>query len=182
MKHLILVVLSLVTSFSVGAEPQFPKNWCMNDKCSPQQKEIWQQFEVSTQPPDWSNVPFVMSGSCYHTGSIYDNAFEHHGGFLIDVLDDDGMTFNGRFSFFAKQNPYVGMPVEEARKQWKKEGDKRRVETYPTYGYFDATPQYENKIWYWMRKGTEPGQILMATFFSGGDFRFALCDLRINEE
>lgn len=163
------------------AAPAFPKNWCWNNSCSPAQERIWQEFEASRSAPDPSVWPAVMSGSCYHSGGGYKNSDEHHGGFLVDV-EADGLSFQGRFSFFAKENPYRGTTVEVAREQWKRHGDTRRVETQSDYLFFDAAPRSEQKIWYWLRQGREPGQIFMATFYSGSSWRIALCELRSGYE
>lgn len=169
--------------FAQTGEQTFPKNWCSDDSdyCSPGMKKIWNDLNASDMGPDWSLGAQVYSGVCYHDSSGYNNSHPHYGGFLIDQViegEKEEYTLDGRFHFFAPENPYIDVTVEEARKNWKKEKD-LRIEILPTYAYYNSFPGAEFPPRYWLRRGEKPGQLLMAVYF--GQFHIALCDLQVNE-
>jgi len=150
----------------------FPENWCNTGRCSEPQKKIWNEFNDGGSP-SWEMMPQVVSGSCYHSARYYSNETEHFSGFIIDK-EANGLSFNGKHSFFTRENPYRSLNLITARESFKTSSP-NRIEVFHTYGFYNANPGEERPVSYWFKEGSDK-KIKMAVIYGSLD-HFILCDL-----
>ena len=157
---------------------ELPENWCSSENCHPSQEKMWDSFQTGFAP-DWSQLPAVYSGSCFHVDPYMDSEIEQHAGFLIDTKDN-GIAFTGVFSYFAKSNPFADMDVKAARQRWSKTGDQRRIEQHTNYSFYNANPGVQNPNLYWIRQNAAGDLLLAVQFINPRWVHTALCHLLKN--
>lgn len=109
-------VIALIVISPLAHAVNFPpvEALCSGPKCTEQMRAIVQDYQNSNEFFAPEEIPQAVSGSCYHIHPNLDEKTEHFALFLIDQ-SADGPTFNGKFLFFYKENPYKGISVEKAR-------------------------------------------------------------------
>lgn len=162
-----------------GREVRFPRNLCYNGDCGVEMQRIFNAFNEAGAV-DTQRLPQVLSGNVYWLSSSYDANHAHHGGVILDRDATGAMTFNGRWSFFARQNPYASTTVDEAR-NWSAthypvvdRGDHLYVNSNPSADGRNSLP-----IEYWLRQNAQTGDVYVIGFW--GDGRFSVGELKANE-
>ncbi|MBI3549892.1 MAG: hypothetical protein HY078_12720 [Elusimicrobia bacterium] len=157
---LFAALLSLST-FSYAQE--LPGNLCTGDWCSEQQKAIWAEFQAAG-PLKAEALPSAYSGVCFHSKPYYDPTQEQH---AIAVFDkwEDAVVYGGSFSFMATSNPYAGLSVADAKKQYLKYEAKYKLQLLATHAEADMNPGRE-PIWrYWMKQSASGDAVLLVGFW-----------------
>lgn len=161
-----------------GREVRFPRNLCYNPAdCSPEMSRIFNAFNEAGAV-DTQNLPQVMSGNTFWMNRMYDPAHAHHGGVILDRDSTGAMTFNGRWSFFARENPYTNATPEQAR-EWSQR--RHAVVDRGDHLYINATPPgAEMPVEYWIRENKETRDLYVIGFWGGG--QFSVSEMRRNGE
>lgn len=120
--------------------------------CSVPMRGILEEFQQAGTI-DTQNLPVVFSGDCYHLSRQYNPNHAHHGFTLLETKD--GQFFmGGLFSFFAKENPYSTLTIEEAReKSPRRFDDAHRLTVTPELAYADMNREHPETPWkYWLKQ------------------------------
>jgi hypothetical protein len=98
-------------------------------------------------------LPAVFSGDCYHLTREYDPNHAHHGFTLLEEKDG-GFYMGGLFSFFAKENPYANLTVEEAREMSPRRfDDAHHLSVTNELAYADMNREHPETPWkYWLKQ------------------------------
>lgn len=153
--------MALSTLPALAREIPAPFNICSGFNCPEAMKEINTEF-LAAGGIETKQVPFVVSGECYHRSSYYNPSTKHYGVTLIDSKDGEFFS-GGSFGFFYKENPYADWTVEIAREKSKElYQPNHKVFIEPTFGFADMNPggKPENTVHYWYRQNSEHFYIL----------------------
>jgi hypothetical protein len=92
-----------------------PEGLCSPTSCTSAMQEIYDGFMRAEHEPLTQQRGF--SGSCYTTQRNLDPEHEQHGAMIITPGDQS--FFSAAFTYFAKDNPYKGMNLQELVKALK---------------------------------------------------------------
>lgn len=147
MKTLLLALLT----FSAHAAPIPPAPNC-GGFCSEPMRQVVEEFQAA-RTIDTENLPAVFSGECFHLNRQYNPNHPHHGFTLLDTKDGR-FYMGGIFSFFAKENPYRELSVEEAREKTPRRfDDNHRLVLTEEFAYADMNPDDPTTPWkYWLKQ------------------------------
>ncbi len=159
-----------------GREVRFPRNLCQTPgRCSPEMARIFDAFNAAGAV-DTQNLPQVMSGNTFWMNRMYNPEHAHHGGVILDRDANGQMTFNGRWSFFARTNPYSNATPEQAR-EWSQR--RHAAVDRGDHLYVNATaPGASMPVEYWLRENKQTGDIYVIGFW--GDGQFSVSEMRRN--
>ncbi|CBW26563.1 hypothetical protein BMS_1733 [Halobacteriovorax marinus SJ] len=169
-------IILFITILSAKAEIPDHGNFCYADSCSNPQMVMWDFYKELDQ----FNIveSQVFSGDCFHSSPIYSNEVNHHGVILIDRNGKD-THMGGKFSFFAKKNPYKNWDIERARADFTDIYSKeKRLTVTSKFAYIDLNPGELPIMRYWF-KSTGDADTLMLIGTWGASHSF-ICELRAN--
>lgn len=147
-----------------------PTNVCYGNRCGPRPAAIWARFENGLGlSPD--AVGKLHAGRCFAFGRHLDPEHPHWGGFFIDRTDD-GVSFDGRFSFFEHLPDYLSWSARDARRRWT---GRHPVQLRDRYAYADLTESLIS-VRYWFRRASASTDLLLVSYF--GFETTILCDLK----
>lgn len=146
--HTFLLLLAAITAHA-EAIPSAPN---CGSSCSEPMREILEEFgqagAIGTE-----NLPAVFSGECYHLTSDYRPDQAHHGFALLEAKAGQ-FYMGGLFSFFANENPYASLTLEEARKNCPRRFEEsHRLTVTPDLAYADMNRAHPENPWrYWLKQ------------------------------
>ena len=155
----LLLCVILFGSLRIGHAEDLPTNVCHGRFCGPAQQGIWNRFEGGTGL-NLLLVPSVYSGTCYHNSPVYNPDDPQFGGVLIDE-SKGRVVFDGRFSFYETQHPYIHLSVEAARKRFP---EARELTLFDTFAYAEADNSLK-PFRYWLRQDADNDSLLLVGYF-----------------
>lgn len=159
-RSLIALFTSAIVSFAAPARAQdLPTNVCAEDFCSPSQKVIWRRFQEAGKF-DQKRLPAMYSGICYYAGLHVDPDAPQYAGLYLDQTAGQ-VHFDGRFSFFKKQNPYGALTLTTARDRFPQ---KHALALAGSFAYADLSDTFV-PIHYWMRHDPKAQELLLVGYF-----------------
>lgn len=160
MRTLLFLSLLTLSSPAHAANPPPPPNACAGIPCSAPQHAIAEEFNRGVGP-QLPALPLLVSGSCYHYGP-YDPEHAHHAYIFLDGKGEQAFM-SGLFSFFAPENPYANLTVEEARaRAGDFYTDHNRVSLGADTAFIDYNPTDPTNPWlYWMRMNAAGDEMLL---------------------
>ena len=168
----LLLCLSLLGSLRASQAEGLPINVCLDPFCGPAQQGIWNRFQDGTGL-DLLLVPSVYSGTCYHNSPAYDPDVPQFVGVLIDELKGH-VVFDGRFSFYQRQHPYVHLNLKAARERF---AEVRELALFDSFAYAEAVDSLK-PFRYWLRQEVDTSGLLLVGYF--GFSHTMLCALERN--
>jgi hypothetical protein len=151
MLTILSILFSLSFTFADRNEQLEPKNFCYRG-CSQAQHDIWTAFEYAVYLP--VTEPAVFSGECYHLSPSYKNTDAHHAVFFLS--DVSGATHaSGRFSFFAKSNPYEKWEAGSAEVNFPKHQEATRALRPLVRSWFLDHSSVDTVMRYWFRHSAD---------------------------
>lgn len=176
----ISLILSSLFSTSTLWARDLPEDLCAASRCGDRQQAIFDRFMEEGIGVQDLRTEAVYSGVC-HWGGLYRPTDEHHGGiFWYDLAGET--AFRGRFSFYARTNPYESVTPEMARRDWFTNSQHYMPEIYEDFAFFDANPQGDasSRIWYWFRRDQKNAGLLYVVALMGATMT-GVCELEMNE-
>lgn len=175
MKKLSFIFTFLFLSPSAFSR-ELPESFCspLYYDCTEKQLQIVEKFRNVGYSPELPIEAGVYAGSCYALGQGYDPAHEHHG-FIYIRNEGPHFTFNGQFSFFAEQNPYSNITLEEAHREYPVASPyvlEKRVQDW--FVMIDT-----NINWHYFIRETAPQQMTLIGLW--GPSRSILCEFTTKE-
>lgn len=154
---------SAPSASAAGIPPM--KDACAGIPCSASQRAIAADFDAG-HGPQLPALPLLVSGSCYHYGP-YDPEHAHHAYVFLDAKNERAYM-SGLFSFFAPENPYADLTVEQARAR---AGDFYTDHNHVVLGadtaFIDYNPTDPTNPWlYWMRMNAAGDEMLLIAQWS----------------
>lgn len=148
----------MATVLLIGAQPALAQfvanevNLCEMGRCTQDMLAVQGAFSSGTEfNPILSGPTSFYSGRCFHLMKGFDPNEAQHGGFAFWRDQDNALSFNGIFHFFAGKNPYEGMTSGEAFELVRSKGSRAHpVREEPTMGHVILTSGHA-RIDYWMR-------------------------------
>jgi len=169
-------LLMIAASATAVPEIGLPTSICSENFCGPRQERIWNRFQAFSGL-DYEHTPGMYSGVCYHKSPGLDGNRVHHGGILIDSAKDR-LFFDGRFSFYAEDNPYTHLSVHKARQRFDKLfHPTHELEVSRTFAYVDLKDNFVSRR-YWFRQGPRSEALVLVGYF--GPVHTILCELERN--
>ena len=169
-------LLMIAASATAVLEIGLPTSICSENFCGPRQERIWNRFQAFSGL-DYEHTPGMYSGVCYHKSPGLDGNRVHHGGILIDGAKDR-LFFDGRFSFYAEDNPYTHLSVHKARQRFDKLfHPTHELEVSRTFAYVDLRDNFVSRR-YWFRQGPRSEALVLVGYF--GPVHTILCELERN--
>jgi len=169
-------LLMIAASATAVPEIGLPTSICSENFCGPRQERIWNRFQAFSGL-DYEHTPGMYSGVCYHKSPGLDGNRVHHGGILIDGAKDR-LFFDGRFSFYAEDNPYTHLSVHKARQRFDKLfHPTHELEVSRTFAYVDLRDNLVSRR-YWFRQGPRSEALVLVGYF--GALHTILCELERN--
>jgi len=169
-------LLMIAASATAVLEIGLPTSICSENFCGPRQERIWNRFQAFSGL-DYEHTPGMYSGVCYHKSPGLDGDRVHHGGILIDGAKDR-LFFDGRFSFYAEDNPYTHLSVHKARQRFDKLfHPTHELEVSRTFAYVDLRDNFVSRR-YWFRQGPRSEALVLVGYF--GPVHTILCELERN--
>lgn len=182
LKSILVASLFIASSWANAEVVPFPENLCRGVKCGAKQARIYNRFVEKGMSPLSLQREAVYSGACHWVGSSFSPEQEHHAGiFIYAAPDGEAMSFRGRFSFFAAENPYRDFDAETARRAWFANPKDPVLEMGEEFGFYDANKEGEmrNRIWYWFRADSvDPNLLYVVTLWGYSDY--GVCELTLN--
>ncbi len=164
------ILFSVSVSFADERQLE-PKNFC-HSGCSAEQVAIWNAFEGARYAVP--AAPSLYSGACYHLSSAYRNTDAHHAVFYLSEVGSSTHA-SGRFSFYAKRNPYVDFTVENVEKEFPKHLEpKRAVRKLVSSAFLDHSDD-ETVVRYWFRHSSDGSRLF--TVGQWGLWHLIFCEL-----
>lgn len=178
MRHasILFLLMTLAGTASAANEFGLPTNVCYEEFCGPQQQRIWKRFQ-SSSGLDQNLSPGLYSGVCFHNSPVLDGSRVHYGGILIDKVDDR-LFFDGRFSFFIDNNPYIHMSMNNARERFDKLfHPNHELKVRRTFAYISLEDKFVSRR-FWFRQDGVKNRLVLVGYF--GPLHTILCDLQRN--
>lgn len=174
----LLVLLMVTGSTAASLATGLPTSVCSEKFCGPRQEKIWNRF-LQSSGLDHNRIPGMYSGICFHKSPAYDADQAHYGGILID-RSSNRLFFDGRFSFYITQNPYIHLNVHTARKHFDKLfHPTHELEIRRSFAFIDFKGKLTS-FRYWFRQDRNNDRLLLVGYF--GPRHTILCDLERNPD
>ena len=179
MRHasVLFLLTTLAASASAAVEPGLPTNVCYDNFCGPRQEKIWNRFQLSSGL-DRELSPGLYSGVCFHNTPLLDGSRVHYGGIMIDKANGR-LFFDGRFSFFTDNNPYLHMSMAGARQRFHQLFEpSHALEIKNTFAFIEFEDRLVPRR-FWLRRDGVRNRLVLVGYF--GPLHTILCELKRND-